>query len=430
MSQALTRISHKVLGINASNGLPGGCSQEKSNEGLATLSQIGFFREQSAGSAFQGFRPKVCEKCGLTQSSAPTHGQARERLFFVDLIRLLSMLAIMNFHLHEATFYINYHEGHPSHSLLEWPFVHYARFFAFSGFSILIISYFLMGWIGLSKEKIKKLILVSGVGTLLLFLVFYEANGSQLEWDIYPFIAISTLVVASLAPFPKTLLACSLLAFALLALPPDWWVFPELHHHFFYNALFGDFRTPGGGSWPLIPWLGLPLISFALGQWLHQHQLWQKRLHHLSWREGGLWIMALALCSSFWGSFYSTPAGSEFYQFVQSQARLDLLAHLMIVFFCIRLGWVRPVNRWAQATKGVAWISKLFVNQKFFLFYLVNWGLIGLFSLGEETYYSYPLLFDLVLFGLWPLTEIICYGIIRIRKQIDGVLELHQRNAL
>ena len=39
----LARISHKVLDINASNGLPGGCSQEKSNEGLANPKSNWFF---------------------------------------------------------------------------------------------------------------------------------------------------------------------------------------------------------------------------------------------------------------------------------------------------------------------------------------------------------------------------------------------------
>ena len=39
----LAHISHKVLGINASNGLPGGCSQEKSNEGLANPKSNWFF---------------------------------------------------------------------------------------------------------------------------------------------------------------------------------------------------------------------------------------------------------------------------------------------------------------------------------------------------------------------------------------------------
>ena len=39
----LARISHKVLGINASNGLPGGCSQEKSNEGLVSTKSNWFF---------------------------------------------------------------------------------------------------------------------------------------------------------------------------------------------------------------------------------------------------------------------------------------------------------------------------------------------------------------------------------------------------
>lgn len=342
-----------------------------------------------------------------------------ERLFFVDLIRLLSMIAIIHFHVFEAFFYSDI-RALIHHSYFETRLEDYSRFMAFSGFSIVIISYFMIGLKGLSPKKVKRLLVVSAVGIVTLFLVYFEDGFSSFEWDIYPFIGVSSLVLFFLSFSSRALKIASLISMGLLSIPQSWLYFPSIESYFFYNSIFGDFIRPGKGSWALIPWIGLPILFYTIGRQIRIHKSFRIRLTILPRIELLIWLFLLSLCATQWGSFYKVPIGPGFYQFVHSINRLEIFCHLMIVFFFLRLGFVKEINAWAAKNGWVSWVSKLYLNKKFFLFYIVQWGLIGFFSQFTETYHQYPrLVFDLVLLLIFPLSELACWALLNFTKEIQ-----------
>ncbi len=353
---------------------------------------------------------------------------SRPRLFFVDVLRLLSMIAIAHFHIHEATFYSNQHHL-LNHGFLELPLEHYSRFMAFSGFTIVFVSYFLIGWIGLSIQKLKQLLSVVVLGIFTLFIVYFEESHLALEWDIYHFIGVASLCLAVLTRIPLGLLVGSLVSVVLIALPPETWIFPSLQDRWFYSGVFGSYHLHGGGSWPLVPWVGLPIIGFSLGKMLRLHPHWEKYLYRIHPFEVGLWTLSFLVSLPFLGAYYPVPIGPDFYQFVQNVDRPAWVAHMLFVLFFIRLGFVQSLNQWALSRPALAWISNLYLNRRFFFFYIVSWILIGIFSNFEAFYINHWPVFDWVVFGLFPLTEFVCHCLLKASREILGFLRTHLRAA-
>jgi len=340
------------------------------------------------------------------------------RYFFVDFVRFFSMIAIAHFHLHEATFFENAH--HFEHGFLEVYIEPYSRFMAFSGFSIVLLSYFLIGLKGLSSKKLVQLVSVAGAGALLIFLIFGTSKLSSLEWDIYPFIGVSSLVIALLSQAPRLLYAIAFFGFAILFLPPEFWDFPSLQNSFYYNAVFGNYWIQGMGSWPLLPWLGVPTTSYALGYYLRSNPQVFSSLSKISYREICFWVVPILMGTYYWGAFFEVPIGPDFYKFVHRMPRLPLFSHLVVVVFLMRLGLVHAINKRIEEIPSLRWISRLYLNRKFFLFYIVSWAYIGIFASFEPFYTQNPPSFDLVVFGPFPLTEMTCSGLFKILNKIRG----------
>lgn len=316
------------------------------------------------------------------------------------------MVAILHFHIHESTFYINNH--HLKHGYIENYLEPYSRFMAFSGYTIVMVSYFLIGLKGLSKAKLYQLLIVSLFGALFVFLNFATSGLEALEWDIYPFVAASSLVIAALTKRPLLLYALSFVGGVLMLLPPHTWDFPNLQTQFYYNALFGDYVSEGKGSWPLIPWLGLPLAAYSCGHILRQSQKVRRLLERIKPLELLLWSFILICCSPYWGHFFEIPVGPGFYKFAHTMGRVPLFAHLIPVIFCIRIGFLKSMNEAVARNRYLNWVSRLYLNRRFFLYYLISWGLIGIFSSFEDFYLQHPGSFDWVFFGLFPLCELCC----------------------
>lgn len=355
-------------------------------------------------------------------SQKETNSPGRERFFTVDLIRLLSMIAIAHFHIHEATFFSNQHHIE-THGFFELPLEHYSRFMAFSGFSIILISFFLIGLFGMSPKKLKQLILIAIVGSLTLFVIYFEENSPLLEWDIYSFIAVSSVFIAIVKRSTWLLYGTAIVGTFLISLPPDVWDFPSLYESWFYGPVFGRYFALGGGSWPLLPWLGLPVSAFAMGRWIKNHPLWRSRLQFIDKKEILSWIALILFLSPWLGAFHPVPIGPDFYQFVQKVPRLSWLAHIILVIFGLRLGFVSKINDAAKSRAWLHWISKLYLNRLFFFFYIVNWVLIGFFANFEAFYIQHYPVFDVVVFALFPLTEWVCHSLIMAFKGITGFLK-------
>ena len=137
----------------------------------------------------------------MLASSLPNHSNSRplegarrtenQRLTGIDILRYFSFLAILIFHLTYAFWAPHGLEQQPFQGLWSQPFEQYARAFAFSGFSILLLSFFLFGF----KESRKLRFLIS---ILSVFFVVWSIVSWDYPyfWDIYPYLISVLLLLA------------------------------------------------------------------------------------------------------------------------------------------------------------------------------------------------------------------------------------------
>ncbi|MCJ8276411.1 MAG: hypothetical protein MJK18_06195, partial [Bdellovibrionales bacterium] len=279
-----------------------------------------------------------------------------------------------------------------------------SRFMSFSGFTIIILSFFLMGLKGLSSQKAKRLFMACAVGIVVLILASYEGE-FYLEWDIYSYVIASVVSVLLLARHRLLLAGSALTFFVLLLLPRSFFLNLPFHLGLFQNPLLGDYNSLGAGSWPLIPWLGVAVVPYYVGTWFSKHRGDLKTMDLI---EKLVWAMGLLMSIPQLGAYYQVPIGPNFYNFVFNCGTLNFWSHLIWVFFFMRLSFVESVNQSLNQNNLISWVSRLQLNQRFFLFYLVQLGLIGLFSQASEFFLQNPFAIDVYLLAFIPIAELIC----------------------
>lgn len=342
-----------------------------------------------------------------------------KRYYLLDLIRFFSMIAITEFHSLEAFFYSNESAVNRDH-FFEWGLFYFSRFISFSGFTIIMLSFFLIGLKGLSKQKLKKLGFICFIGSTILFFV-YQESGWQFEWDIYSFIAAGSLILALVARNHKILWLASALSVILLALPSSFYDFPQFQNHWLYNPLVGNYYLEGAGGWPLLPWVGLIILFYHAGSLIRKRPKLKIKLPTISNAELLFWFVILAFASPQLGAFFDVPVGPDFAKFVNQMDRIDQWSHFIFVIFFMRLAFVEKVNLWLSKRRSVRFISNLHLNRRFFMFYILQWFLIGLASEYSQQFLANKYLYDLWLISAIPLTEVTCTLFLKVSKKLSNL---------
>lgn len=325
------------------------------------------------------------------------------RLYSIDFLRLLSMVAIAHFHTHEFFFYNDQHLLR-NQSFFNTLLEPYSRVMSFSGFSIVVLSFFLLGYQGLDQQKWKKLILICLVGFVVILIAGFDQS-FYVEWDIYCYILSSVLILRILSWRRWVLKFSALVSLLALCLPREIYLSIPGKDLFFYNALFGDYETLGAGSWPLIPWVGLPILFYYIGLWCRENR---SRLDSLHKFEPVFWFILALLTIPQLGGYYLVPIGPNFYNYTFNRGTLFLWSHIFWLIFLVRLSFIAKFNHYFLNNPYTGWISKLELNKSFFLFYIVHLLVISLFSNLADYFLSHPMWIDVFLLGLFPLTEILC----------------------
>jgi hypothetical protein len=326
------------------------------------------------------------------------------RAFGFDILRIISMLAIVTFHVNEAVFWQDLNPIDIS--------LHVYRFFevicqhlTFSGFTIIALSFFLMGK-GSRKNYLPLFgFLALGVLVLASFQEDPPFTGFYFEWDIYSFLLVSILFVQLLVFIPRWYGIVAGLAF-LATWIPVWRLLPN-SPDFISQALVGICPPQGVGSWPLMPWLSWPILFFCLGGLYRQSANFRHWLSQIHLKEMVIWISLLLISIPFYGAFNWVPIGPHFYCHTLRQEPYLFWATMVWIIFFMRISMVDKVNQWLSGQKWAQVIADLRWNRKFGVTYLVHLPLLGLGIYMRNLFVTEPWLFDLYYVSVLPGAELL-----------------------
>lgn len=328
----------------------------------------------------------------------------KTRFFGFDLLRILSMVAIVTFHVNEAVFW---QDQNPIYDFL-WIYRLFSvisQHLTFSGFTIIALSFFLIG-----KSRFKNFLplagfLLLGIAVLASFQEDPPFTGFYWEWDIYSFLFVSLLFLQGLVLMPRGHFVVAALAFLATWLPVWRWI-PN-SADIWSQALVGVCPPEGVGSWPLLPWVAWPILFFCLGRSYAQNSSWRTWLATFGRREQGVWLGLLLLSLPLFGGFNWVPIGPHFYCHT---LRLDppvFWSTMIWVIFGMRLSMVKAINDSLGRLSWVRWISNLRWNQRFGWAYLVHLPLLGIGMLLRGVFFQHPVLFDVFFVCILPVAELL-----------------------
>ncbi|MGE4133331.1 MAG: hypothetical protein AB7F86_16935 [Bdellovibrionales bacterium] len=297
----------------------------------------------------------------------PSPIKTSERWLGFDVIRWMAFYAILIFHVSYALWAPAGLNARPVNSFwilwLEWP----ARVFAFGGFVVLSISFFLYGVHGSRKSKwlAPMIVALGGVWIVL-------ASEPPFYWDIYGFLTASLAVItlAKVLKLPAT--GMTWIGFVILSVP-FWEAAPLIHVAPWLKAALVGYCSDGisAGEWPLLPWIGLPIFSFGLGRMTATMDLnvWRKK-------EIWAWLPLLALGLPGLGRYYFTPLGADYGCFAFRQSPYVFWSHMIWMIFTLRLSLLGPLKRFLQRRRWARWMSASPINRYFIFVYFAHYLVI------------------------------------------------------
>ncbi|MEK2646932.1 hypothetical protein [Bdellovibrio sp. BCCA] len=333
----------------------------------------------------------------------------KQRLHLIDIVRLLSFIPIVQYHAISQVYTDTYAEPYnvSLHKGTLFDFiVEICKPLSFSGFSIVILSFFLFGRQNLSTEKTRRLGLLIGVGTL--FLLFTGLggffSGIFWEWDIYEFLLVSVASVLVLQRYPKALKALGIFGFFL-----TWISFFHLAENesiplVIRSILFGVCDNEGRGGWALLPWIGLTWFCFYLGS-LSKSSLQPELKKGFLKNEIFFWSPTLIGSLFCWGAFYSVPLNQNFYCFVFRQEPIVWWSHLIWIFFLMRVSLIDALNDRLHSFSFVRWISGLKLSTHFGLCYLIQLLYLFVGSYFSDDFTDHPVIYTVFTLSILPVTE-------------------------
>ncbi len=350
--------------------------------------------------------------------------EPRERALGLDLIRLISFLAIGTHHVSWVYFYSVDIPTTP-HSFIIQLFEFQARSLAFSGFTILFMTMALTALSGRDTKR-KKEFLVYLLAAWVLFTMFIEWESViVLPWDIYPLILVGLLILHGLETLGRNWVrAAGLIGFVLLWIP--FWNFEWLQALplWLRQAIIGDCGSDMA-EWAILPWIGLVWLGYAVGSEMKaRHISAPSEKCRLHWREAAVWLVLLAASIPQWGEYFRTPMGNEFSCYVYRRAPLVFWSHLVWAVFLMRASFDDRVQNRLKQNAFARWVSTLLISRKFWLAYLVHYPLAyAIALLGNEfarptAYHNEAVAFVAIIY--MPATEMVCRAIVRTWDRMRG----------
>ncbi|MES2526372.1 MAG: hypothetical protein V4598_04770 [Bdellovibrionota bacterium] len=323
-----------------------------------------------------------------------------DRLYLIDWLKVATLLAIQILHANEFVFF---EDDFPiaSQSVIWTAMSYYARFFSLGGQVLVAIIYLLFGLSGKSSPSLLKIAGFAIIGQFLLTLAFFDGNYlSQIEWDIYFFIAASNLILMLL---PRSSWRLVALGFLALLIPPSFYksIMPD---GFIGNILTGRSEIAQEGAWPLFPWFFLSLLFFNLGALIRDGKLLLRQWNRT---ETFLWPILFGLTLPFLGHFYWTPIGPRYYEFNFHQLPHLFWTNFLPFVFIMRISFLNSVKERLARHKYSRIVGNLIWARQLGAAYIVAVLYVGFAGKFEEEFKQTPYLFDLFFISIMPVTELI-----------------------
>lgn len=337
------------------------------------------------------------------------------RTFGFDLIRLISMVAIITFHVNEAVFWQDFNPMMSSLYAYRW--IHaFSQHITFSGFTVIALSFFLMG--KGSRKNFSALIGFVFVG-IMVVAAFQEDppfTGFYWEWDIYSFLAVSVAFIQILVLLPAHWHRWIAGAAFVATWVPAWRLLPNSTDAI-SQAFVGICPPQGVGSWPLLPWLAWPTLFFSLGKWhrvSEKFKLWTKTM---SRGEVFTWIAILGLSIPFFGAFNWVPIGPHFYCHTLRIEPYLFWSTMIWLVFAMRISMLDRANSWLSKKKWAVAISEMRWNTSFGLTYLTHLVLLGVGIYMRPYFTDHPWLFEIYYLSIFPSAE----GLVRLGEKVLAI---------
>lgn len=354
------------------------------------------------------------------------------RLHLIDIVRILSFIAIAQYHAISQVYTDTYAEPYDAllhKGTLFGYLVEVCKPLSFSGFSIVVLSFFLFGRQNLSSEKARRLGILIGLGT---FFLLFTGLGDLLsgvfwEWDVYEFLIVSVASVLVLQRHPGLLKVLGILGFLLTWIP----FFPladkESIPLIVRSIFFGVCDLEGRGGWALLPWIGLTWFTFYLGS-LSKSSLQTKLQKGFLKMELFLWVPALIGSLFYWGAFYSVPLNHNFYCFVFRQQPVVWWSHLFWIFFFMRLSLIETVNESLHGFAFCRWLSSLKLSTHFGLCYLIHLFYLFIGSYFSDEFTTHSIVYTLFTLSILPVTEIMARLVLKFLPLLRQQRQLGSEN--
>lgn len=319
----------------------------------------------------------------------------QNRAYLIDVLKLMTLMAIAILHANEFVFYTDiFPLGATSPFWYMWSF--YARIFTLGGQILVAIIYFTFG---LSAKNKKSLVLISAfamLGQCVLTLVF-----QTFEWDIYAYLAVTSLLIAGIPFFYRKNLAMIFLSLVMLFIPTT--IFQNFTSaHPVAVILTGKMSHYNTGSWPLVPWFFLAMLFYQLGLLFRDNESVKIFHKHEKWA----WPLLFLLTLPFLGAYYWVPIGPHFYQFVFNQMPHIFWANFLIFVFIIRLAFIKKIQTTLGSYDFIHWISNLYWIRHMGLTYLLSIIYLGIGMQFTDFFEMYPKSFDFFFAFLMPFCEL------------------------
>ncbi len=342
------------------------------------------------------------------------NSQRLEHYYGLDLIRLVFVWAIVNFHVYETFFY-------QTTNILSLSTSVYSNLeiaiktFAFGGFGLITLSSFLIGRIDMNLRKWKKLFFIFSFGCLLL--AWLQAEDDQwfyFEWDVYNFLFVCFILISILQKNIKVLYTVSILAFTLLFFP-IWNLDYHLNDHpVLKNIIFGNCNEWGQGGWPLLPWIGMVLGSYSLGKYIQSNDKIKSRLKITNKLELLLWLIVILGLSPWLGTYALTPMGPEFACFTHRRPPIEFFSHWLLLIFFIRISMITTLNEYLKDQKWMQFLSSLQWSKNLGLAYALQFIFLNIGFHWQHLYLNTPYLIDVFILTLFIGVELTSRIITRI----------------
>lgn len=341
------------------------------------------------------------------------------------------MLAIVTFHFLEVTYFQPEIYFSKEDSWLLYWLTSYSRYTSFSGFIIVSLAAYMMGFSDSLKKfssKTYAMFFLFIIGGFVIFPALWGL-GFAAEWDIYHFVFLSCFALLIIRQFSsKVLYAFGALGFILLWIPFWNWEHWVERHWWVHEIVIGICREEmKRGTWPILPWLGLPIMSYALGHWCKANI---ERLRRLGpWDMIFIPVLLLSLPNALI-HFRHPDVGPGFYCYVNRSGPISFWSSMIWVYFFIRLSLVTSINQRLMQTPLLKDLPKMQLSKNFALFYVVQIIYIhGIALIPALQSKSSGWLACFIVFTIIPAVDVLVWIIKKIYLKAKSNIFCHFKNA-